>query len=496
MSSTLSSLVIAPRFNVSGIISYGYADVEITPIPIIGGIYFNVVLGSYRFWNGATWNTLIGSSGGIFTGPISAPSITDTSLTAGNCIQASLGGLLVTTGSACGSSGGSVTVTGSPVSGNITVFSGGTSITNATAAQIVAAVGSMPVANANAVPASGIVGTLTNLQIANPATTVNGQTCTLGSTCTVTASATTLTGIVPVTNGGTGAASGTGYVYGNGTSPFTFSTTIPYTAITGGPSDSFSAITSGINTSATMNVGAGAVFSIVGLEQGPLTVGTGDAATTNYTIAYVGSNSTVKTAALSSTAVFGVAMNSASAGGTVYVCNWGQCPGVAGNNWTTGDFLTPSATTPGALDDTGQVSNGAICQTVQIWGRALNATTTGNVGLINTVGAGHFGTLVCLPNSVSGILAVANGGTGVTTPIVGGIATLSSGSVTITNTAACTASSTCIYHLSNCGLNGTTAVGVPGVGTINPGTSFVINSYTALAAIAVDTSKVCWSINP
>lgn len=43
---------------------------------------------------------------------------------------------------------------------------------------------------------------------------------------------------IPVTvpNGGTGATSLTGYVYGNGTSAFTASTTIPWTAITGAPS--------------------------------------------------------------------------------------------------------------------------------------------------------------------------------------------------------------------------------------------------------------------
>ena len=43
----------------------------------------------------------------------------------------------------------------------------------------------------------------------------------------------TLTGTVPVANGGTGAATLTGYVYGNGTSAMTAATTIPNTSITG-----------------------------------------------------------------------------------------------------------------------------------------------------------------------------------------------------------------------------------------------------------------------
>jgi hypothetical protein len=42
-----------------------------------------------------------------------------------------------------------------------------------------------------------------------------------------------VTGILPVSNGGTGIATLTGYVYGNGTSPMSANTTIPNTAITG-----------------------------------------------------------------------------------------------------------------------------------------------------------------------------------------------------------------------------------------------------------------------
>ncbi len=40
---------------------------------------------------------------------------------------------------------------------------------------------------------------------------------------------------IPVSAGGTGVVTGTGYAYGNGTSPFTFSTTIPYANLSGAP---------------------------------------------------------------------------------------------------------------------------------------------------------------------------------------------------------------------------------------------------------------------
>jgi len=51
---------------------------------------------------------------------------------------------------------------------------------------------------------------------------------------TSTIGAVTLAGTLNVANGGTGASTLTGYVYGNGTSAMTASTTIPYTAISGG----------------------------------------------------------------------------------------------------------------------------------------------------------------------------------------------------------------------------------------------------------------------
>jgi hypothetical protein len=58
------------------------------------------------------------------------PNLTVSSLTPGNCVQAAAGGQLVTIGGPCGSSAGFVTVTGTPSIGNLSCFSGATSITN------------------------------------------------------------------------------------------------------------------------------------------------------------------------------------------------------------------------------------------------------------------------------------------------------------------------------------------------------------------------------
>jgi hypothetical protein len=55
-----------------------------------------------------------------------------------------------------------------------------------------------------------------------------------------------------VPNGGTGATSLTGYVYGNGTSAFTASTTIPYSNLTGTPT---------LGTMAAQNIGITATIT-------------------------------------------------------------------------------------------------------------------------------------------------------------------------------------------------------------------------------------------
>jgi hypothetical protein len=81
-------------------------------------------------------------AGATFSGAIAAPNVTDSALTSGNCVQASTAGILTTVSGPCGISTGSVTVTGSPTSGDITEFSGATSITKATSAHIQTAIGS------------------------------------------------------------------------------------------------------------------------------------------------------------------------------------------------------------------------------------------------------------------------------------------------------------------------------------------------------------------
>ena len=88
-----------------------------------------------------------------------------------------------------------------------------------------------------------------------------------------TAGAVTLSGILNSANGGTGAASLTGYLFGNGASPATASTTIPTTALSGQVTNAQlvnSAITINGNT-----VSLGGSATIPSNTTNPLTIGTG-----------------------------------------------------------------------------------------------------------------------------------------------------------------------------------------------------------------------------
>jgi hypothetical protein len=109
---------------------------------------------------------------------------------------------------------------------------------------------------------------------------------------------------------------------------------------------------------------------------------------------------------------------------------------------------------------------------------------------INGVSLNSGPTLISTSTNNSQVVTVAPG------TRVFGLTTLSLGTVTVSTTAACTPGSTCIYKLTRCASNSSTAVGVPTVGTVTVGTSFVINSESATNTVATgDLASVCWQIN-
>lgn len=58
ISSLATSNISSPRFPALGHQSWGYTDTEVTPVPNVGGLYFNTEINELRYWDGTQWNTI------------------------------------------------------------------------------------------------------------------------------------------------------------------------------------------------------------------------------------------------------------------------------------------------------------------------------------------------------------------------------------------------------------------------------------------------------
>ena len=63
LSAQLSAIAIGPRFPAKAW-TYGYLDVEIQPVPLPGGMYWNVTSLEQHCWTGTAWETCSGGGGG------------------------------------------------------------------------------------------------------------------------------------------------------------------------------------------------------------------------------------------------------------------------------------------------------------------------------------------------------------------------------------------------------------------------------------------------
>ena len=237
------------------------------------------------------------------------------------------------------------------------------------------------------------------------------------------------------------------------------------TVVIGGTGSAFGALTGGTNTAAAMLVGTGASLAPTGTGTISANATAGMAATGSITF----NSGAVQICWNTDTCIQKGASGQVSFGnGTAFDKSGSALLGsVLFFNGTYRTWARPNTLTA----DRNLILPDADSNPVQ---PLSSAPTGGCVGYIDSAGVQH-GAACSIPTT--------------------GIATLSSGTVTVSTSAACTPSSTCTYKLTNCALNGSTAIGVPAVGTISVGTSFVINSYTAIAGIAVDSSKICWAIN-
>jgi hypothetical protein len=177
-------------------------------------------------------------------------------------------------GTAIGVAYGGTGLTATPTNGQLAIGNGtGYTLANLTAGTNVSISNTAGGITISATPASG--GTVQSVDMSVPSfLSVSGNPITVSGTLAVSYSGTPL----PVANGGTGATTLAGYLFGNGTSAVTASTTIPNTAITG------------LGTMSTQSAGAVAITggTINGTSIGATTTSTGAFTTLNATTGIFG----------------------------------------------------------------------------------------------------------------------------------------------------------------------------------------------------------------
>ena len=175
-------------------------------------------------------------------------------------------------GSTIGIGYGGTGLTATPSNGQLAIGNGsGYSLATLTAGTNVSISNTAGGITISATPAAG--GTVQSVDVSGGTTGLT----TSGGPVTVTGTI-TLAGTLVVANGGTGATTLTGYVYGNGTSAMSASTTIPNTAITG------------LGTMSTQNASAVAITggTINGTTIGATTTATGNFTTVTATTGIFG----------------------------------------------------------------------------------------------------------------------------------------------------------------------------------------------------------------
>jgi hypothetical protein len=393
-----------------------------------GAFRYNSDTGLFEGYNGS-WNAFAAGSGvtsiatgtGLTGGPITSTgtiSIANTAVTA--AAYGSASSVATFTVNAQGqltlASNTSIAISASQVtSGTLAVAQGGTGVatlsgvvfgngtsafTAATGAQIATAIGTTAVTNStNTTNLLGGANGSLPYQTGSGATTflavgTNGYVLTLaagvptwaastggvtsfsaGTTGLTPSSATTgtitLAGTLVVGNGGTGAATLTGYVYGNGTSAMTASTTIPNTAITG------------LGTMSTQNANAVAI-----------TGGAIDGTTVGSTTAAAGSFTTLNSSG--NTRLGGLSGNqSLQVNNVVSAVNYIQATGnttgnspilsAQGSDANIGLTLTPKGTGVVTISSdavingmTVGIGGGSLAQNAAFGGATLPFNTTGN----------------------------------------------------------------------------------------------------------------------
>lgn len=329
---------------------------------------------------------------------------------------------------------GGTGLTATPTNGQLAIGNGsGYSLANLSAGTNVTITNTAGGITISATPSFG--GTVTSVNMTVPSfLTVSGNPITTSGTLAVAYSGTAL----PVANGGTGAGTLTGYLYGNGTSAFTASTTIPNSAITG------------LGTMSTQNAGAVAITggTIEGTTVGATTASIVRGTTVTATIQFTGSGAGLTS--IPNSATTATAVNTAStivardASGNFAA---GTITAALNGNASTATSAT-TATTATSATTASNVALGAANQVVYqtgsgatsfitapsssntylswngtsfTWAAAGTGTVTSVAVSGGTTGLTTSGGPVTTSGTITfaGTLVAANGGTGLSTYTVG-----------------------------------------------------------------------------
>ena len=191
----------------------------------------------------------------------------------------------------------------------------------------------------------------------------------------------------------------------------------------------FSGVTASTNTAALVE-GSGGSISPSGtgtitatLHEFAATASTGGT-TTNLLVVYDGITGNVTTSPVASAGSVGFASTTATSGNPLFVIDSGVSNCVADNTVTVGDLLGVGTTTAGRCKDLGTAQGNGVPSNLQIVGKALTGGVAGTTISNQTVGAGHYGTLVvaasvntsvCSNNGCPQTAALATGIAGGTT---------------------------------------------------------------------------------
>lgn len=323
-----------------------------------------------------------------------------------------------------------------------------------------------------------------------------------------------ISGTLQATNGGTGATTLTGYVYGNGTGAMTASTTIPNSATTATSANTASAIvardasgnfsagtiTASLSGNATTATTASATTAAATFNNG----GAGDASGTTF------NGSTARTISYNTVGASPLAGSSSlTTTGTVTSGTWSALFGaVSGANLTNLTAGNLSGTIPSAVlgNSTTYVGTTAIALNRATANQALTGitsvtfpgATSGSVQLIPAATAGT-GTVLTMPATTGTVITSGDTGTVTSTMIADGTIVNAdinaSAAIAVSKLAASTISgvtlggtlNTLTMNTSGTGLSGSTTYNGSGASTFTV-TSNATNANTASTIVARDAS--------